>query len=152
MRAFLTALLLTTLCPAQNVHILAQAIAKAEGFGPRSTLPTRLHNPGDLKVVKDYRYPGQVRVGKGGHAQFRTEADGWAALNHQIDKMASGESKHYSVNMTLQEIGKRYAKNSRVWAKNVAHNLGVPPDTSLWEILDVPPALEANNVYYNSNR
>jgi hypothetical protein len=142
MRAFLTALLLTTLCPAQNVHTLAQAIAKAEGFGQRGALPSRLHNPGDLKVVRDYRYPGMVRVGKGGHAQFRTEADGWAALEHQLDKMASGESKHYSVNMTLQEIGKRYAANSRVWAKNVAHNLGVTPDTYLFEVLDVPPILE----------
>lgn len=142
MRALLTALLLTTLCPAQNVHTLAQAIAKAEGYGQKGALPTRLRNPGDLKVVRNYRYPGMVKVGKGGHAQFRTEADGWAALEKQLDKIVADESKRYSVNMTLQEVGKRYAANSRVWTKNVAHNLGMPPDTYLWEVLDIPPTLK----------
>ena len=143
MRTLLTALLLTTLCSAQDqVQTLGKAIAKAEGFYIKGTIPNRCKNPGDLKVVKDYRYPGQVGVCKGGHARFRTDTDGWAALIHQIEKITSGESKYYSVNMALQEIGNYYARNSRVWAKNVAHNLGVTPDTYLFEVLDVPPILE----------
>jgi hypothetical protein len=125
-----------------RVQILAKAIAKAEGFGKKSALPTRLHNPGDLKAVRGYTYPGQISVGKGGHTRFRTDADGWAALEHQINKMIADESKRYSVNMTLQEFSKKYAGNHRVWLKNVTHNLGVDSNTYLFEVLDVPPTLK----------
>ena len=134
-------LLCCTLSSAQPVNRLAQAIAKAEGFYMHGSIPSRCNNPGDLKVVKDYRYPGEIGVCKGGHAKFRTQADGWKALEHQLDKIMDGTSR-YTVNMSLQEIGKKYAQNYRVWAKNVAHNLGVEPTVYLWEILDVSPILE----------
>ena len=139
MRVILIALLLTTSCFSQ-VHTLAKAIAKAEGFGKAGTIPSRYRNPGDLKAVRGYRYPGQVGVGKGGHVIFRNDA-GWTALEHQIDKIVDGTSR-YNVNMTLKEISKKYAGNWRVWSMNVAHNLGVTPDTSLWEVLNVPPVME----------
>jgi hypothetical protein len=143
MRVFLALLLLTTSCFAQDrVQVLASAIARAEGFGKAGTIPSRYKNPGDLKVVKNYRYPGQIGVGKGGHVIFRNDAAGWAALEHQIEKIMDGTSR-YNVNMTLKEISKRYAGNWRIWTKNVAHNLGVEPSTALWEILGVPPALES---------
>lgn len=135
----LLALLLTTSCFSQ-VQTLAKAIAKAEGFEQKGTIPNRYNNPGDLKVVRGYRYPGQVGVGKGGHVIFRSGA-GWAALEHQINKIIDGTSR-YNVNMTLEEIGKKYAGNWRVWSTSVARNLGVTPRTSLWEVLDVPPAME----------
>jgi len=141
MRLLLALLFCCTVCSAQSVDRLAHAISKAEGYGKAGTLPSRYRNPGDLKAVMGYVYPGQIKVGKGGHVVFRTSADGWAALRHQLDKIVAGES-HYTVNMTLQEVGKRYAGNYRVWSKNVAHNLGVEPTTSLWEILGVPPVLD----------
>ena len=140
---FLLALLLTTSCMAQDrVHTLAEAIAKAEGWGKKGALPTRYRNPGDLKVVKGYVYPGQISIGKGGHTKFRTDADGWAALEHQLDKIVAGESKRYDVNMTLEEFSRKYAGNHRIWLKNVTHNLGVEPTVYLFEVLDVPPALD----------
>ena len=142
MRLLTFFLLCYTFSSAQSVDKLAQAIAKTEGYYTPHTIPNRCFNPGDLKVLRDYRYPGQLGVCKGGHARFRTQADGWSALQHQLDKIALGESKKYSVNMTLQELGKHYAGNSRVWAKNVSRNLGVEPDTYLWEILDTAPVLE----------
>src|ERR1019366_46115 len=139
---FALLLLTTSFCFAQDrVQILASAIAKAEGFGKAGTIRSRYRNPGDLKVVKDYRYPGQVGVGKGGHVIFRSNAYGWDALEHQLSKIADGTSR-CSVNMTLRDFGKRYAGNWRVWSKNVAHNLGVPLDTQLWEVLGVAPVLE----------
>jgi hypothetical protein len=138
----LLALLLTTTCFAQDrVQTLAEAIAKAEGHGRRGTLPSRLNNPGDLKAIRGYIYPGQVGIGKGGHAKFRTDAEGWAALEHQLDKITDGSSR-YSVNLTLQEFGNGYAGNWRRWSRNVAKNLGVQPDTYLFEVLDVPPVLD----------
>lgn len=142
MRTLFALLLLTTSCFAQDrVQVLASAIAKAEGFGKIGTIPSRYRNPGDLKAVRGYRYPGQVGVGKGGHVIFRNNAAGWEALEHQLYKVIEGTSR-YSVNMTLQEFAKKYAGNSRVWVRNVARNLGVNPEAHLWEILGVPPALE----------
>lgn len=143
MRLLLALLLLATFCPAQTsrVQILAKAIAKAEGYGIKGALPNRYNNPGDLKAVRGWVYPGQVGIGKGGHVRFRNAHAGWAALEHQLDKIVQGTSKRYTVNMTLKEIARTYAGSYRVWSKNVAHNLGVDPSTYLWEILDVPPEL-----------
>src|ERR1017187_634649 len=115
MRLLTILLFCSTFCAAQDrVQTLAQAIAKAEGFGKKGALPTRLKNPGDLKVVKNYKYPGQAGIGKGGHVKFRSEAEGWEALRHQIEKIVAGDSR-YTVNMTLREISKGYAGNHRVW-------------------------------------
>lgn len=145
MRHVLLALLLTTaLCSAQSldrVQNFAKAVAKAEGFYKRGTIPYRCSNPGDLKTVRGWKYPGQIGVCKGGHVRFKNTTLGWAALTHKIEKIADGESRRFDVNMTLKEFGKAYAGNWRVWSKNVAHNLGVDTDTQLWEVLDVPPIL-----------
>ena len=139
------ALLLTTaICSAQDrIDDLAKAIAKAEGCYIKGTIPNRYHNCGDLKLVKGWRYPGQVGVGKGGHVIFKNDKYGWEALRHQIEKIIAGDSKFYNVNLTIKQLGKKYATSS-LWAKNVAHNLGATPTTELWEALGVPPMLEKN--------
>jgi hypothetical protein len=69
----------------------------------------------------------------------RNAAAGWAALYHQIDKAISGESKWYRQDMTLYDVGKKYAANSRLWARNVARNLGVAPSTTLQEYFELAP-------------
>jgi hypothetical protein len=56
--------------------------------------------------------------------------------------IVNGESKRYTINMSLQEIGRGYAGSWRIWSRNVAHNLGTTPDTYLFEVLDIPPILE----------
>jgi hypothetical protein len=143
MRLLLALLFCTTICSARSIDRLAQAIAKAEGFySPGATLPKRCGNPGDLKALRSQRYPGQVGICKGGHVRFRTQDDGWAALNHQLEMIVNGESKRYTINMSLQEIGRGYAGSWRIWSRNVAHNLGTTPDTYLFEVLDIPPILE----------
>jgi len=121
-----------------QTQTLAAAIAKAEGFYQVGSLPRRLHNPGDLKGCCYFR---QVGNAKGGWAKFRNDADGWAALNRQLEKIVLGESRCYSVNMTLREMGRKYA-GSRRWSDNISHNLGVTPETALFEILNVPPVVE----------
>jgi len=121
---------------------LAEAIAKAEGFYQRGTIPNRYHNPGDIKFDRSFRYHGQVGVGKGGHVIFRNDAAGWYALREQIEKMKSGESRHYSPTMSINQIAKKYAANYRVWAKNVSHNLGTVPTITIAELFDIPPVLE----------
>src|ERR1019366_6291608 len=115
MRVILALLLLTTSCFSQNrVQELAFAIAKAEGFYKAGTIPSRYRNPGDLKAVKGYRYPGQAGVGKGGHVIFSSNAAGWAALEHQIEKIVEGTSR-FNINMSLEDLSKKYAGSWRTW-------------------------------------
>jgi hypothetical protein len=122
--------------PLMKIERFAHAIAKAEGFYRRGTIPNRYHNCGDLKAVKGFTYPGQVGIGKGRHVIFANDAAGWNALYHQINKMISGESRHYSPQMTINQIARFYAGNWRQWARNVSHNLGVPSTTTLAEVLE----------------
>jgi len=125
-----------------KVVSLAQAIAQAEGFGIRGALPTRYHNPGDLKVAAaGQKYPGQCGIGKGSHVRFCTDRAGWLALYHQLDKVAVGDSKHYAPDMTLVQFAKRYARDWRHWAKNVARDLNVSTTTTLAEYLELPPVV-----------
>lgn len=123
------------------VDTFAHAIAKAEGFGVKHSIPTRYHNPGDIKIVKGWRYPGQKGIGKANHVIFANDAAGWAALRHQIQRILDGDSRHYSVEMNVAQMGRKYAGNSALWSKNVAHNLGVDKSTTLREYFDIPPVL-----------
>lgn len=125
--------------PTDRVHNLAVAIAKAEGFYQKRTIPARYHNPGDLKALPGVRYPGQVRVGKGKHIVFRTDADGWAALHHQIHVIVQGQSRHYTLDNSLNDISRRYAARWRNWARIVGHSLDVPPSTTLRAYLCAGP-------------
>jgi hypothetical protein len=137
-------LLFSTVCHAtNNVQNFARAIAKAEGSGKKGVIPTRYHNPGDLKAVHGFKYPGQVGIGKGKHVIFQTDQAGWAALIHQINTILAGQSKHYTLDMTLQQVAKKYAGNWQRFAKSLAHNLGVPQDTTLAEYFEIPPVITA---------
>lgn len=116
------------------------AIAKQEGFFVKKTIAHRLHNPGDLKTVAGYRYPGQVGTDKYGHAIFKNEYWGWAALEHQVRKMCV-DSQHYSPQMSIQQVGKKYAKDWKRWSANVARNMQCDPHTTLAELFDIPPVV-----------
>lgn len=120
---------------------LVEAIAQAEGYYLKGSIPNRFHNPGDLKYRTGRKFFGQVAVGKGGHVIFKNDAAGWYALREQLRKMVAGESRIYSPDMTLEDVAKKYAGNWRVWAKNVSHNLGVSPTITLAELFDLPSAL-----------
>jgi hypothetical protein len=119
---------------ASKVQDFAHAIAKAEGFYNRGTIPARYHNPGDLKFVS-VKYPGQVGIGKAGHVIFRNDAAGWAALTHQIEKAINGDSQFYNPSMTFRQVAKKYAGNYRVWLKNVTGVLGVDADMSIYDYM-----------------
>jgi hypothetical protein len=120
--------------PSTKIEQFAHAIARAEGFYRKGTIPNRYHNPGDLKAVKGFTYPGQVGIGKGRHVIFANYTAGWNALYHQIHKMLAGDS-HYSPSMTIEQVARKYAGNWRQWSRNVSHNLGVPATTTLVEVI-----------------
>ena len=150
----MTLLLLGTLCNAQDkVEQFAHAIARTEGYYVHGSIPNRCFNPGDLKVMsRGGKYPGQTGVCKAGHVRFRNGAAGFAALYNEIDKILAGESKFYTPEMTLQQMGKFYAQNSRLWAKNLARNLGVSPSTTLQEYFDIAPRIRVEMKPYPLGR
>lgn len=107
----------------------AEAIAKAEGFGPAGNLATRANNPGNLKA-------GDKGLGLiAGKTVFGTVADGWAALTRQINLMVTGASAFYKPDMTIREIAVIYTGGDKpdAWTSIVARQLGVTPDTTLRE-------------------
>ena len=154
MRFFLAVILLSTVCSAQDkVEQFAHAIARTEGYYVHGSLPSRCHNAGDLKVMSNHsKYPGQIGVCKGGHVRFVNDAAGYAALLQQIDKILAGESRWYKQDMTLQQMGKFYAQNSRLWAKNLARNLGVSPSTTLQEYFEIAPRIRVEMKPYPLGR
>jgi len=106
---------------------IAGAIAKAEGFLVPGSLPQRANNPGNLKL-------GGETIG--GKTIFSTVQEGWQALYHQIDLMLSGQSRYYSPDMTIRQVAGIYTghDNEEAWAKIVAGQLGVSPDTPIGSI------------------
>lgn len=115
-----------------RINDLATAISHAEGFGIPRTIPSRYHNPGDLKAHPDsVPLAGQVRIGKAGHIVFKDDEAGKAALRDYILKMMDGRSGHFHANMTLSQVARVYAENWRPWVRIVSTELGVPPTTTL---------------------
>jgi hypothetical protein len=53
--------------------------------------------------------------------------------------MLEGKSRFYRQEMNLWQVGRLYAQNSRLWAKNMGKNLGVSPSTTLEEYFELPP-------------
>jgi hypothetical protein len=130
----------------QQVDKFAVAIAHAEGFGFKRTIPSRYHNPGDMKSrATAVKLPGQKSIGKGGHIVFSNDRAGWAALKDQIAKMVDGRSKHFNADMTIAQVGRVYAVRWRPWVAIVTSELNVEATTKLRDLLcePEPPAIRA---------
>lgn len=140
-------------CRAQDkVITFAHAIAHAEGFGVPHAIPTRYHNPGNLRVLANgVKFPGQVGQGKLRYAIFKNDAAGWAALYHQVAKVLIGESHYYRQEMTFRQLAKTYAEVYTPWLKNVTHALGVTPGTTLAEYFELAPRVEFPSALGGSN-
>jgi hypothetical protein len=142
---FTIVFLLGTIVSAQevdvgNLHKLALAISKAEGFGVKNTIPTRYHNPGDIRTCRPgLHYPGQVGISHHCYVIFCSDAAGFSALESNLRKIATGKSVYYAPDITINKMARLYATNWHTWAKNVAKNLDVPTDTRLADLLLVFP-------------
>jgi hypothetical protein len=116
----------------QKIESFAAAVARAEGFGVKGAIPTRYHNPGNIRsTANGHHYAGQVGLNRCGYVIFKSDRYGWKALDEQLTLMASGQSKFYGTNMTIVKVAKVYATGWQTWSKNVSRQLGVPPNTSL---------------------
>jgi hypothetical protein len=112
-----------------QIAALANAIARAEGFGVAGAVPTRANNPGDL-AVGDI---GHGVANSAGVTIFGSASDGWAALYNQLLSIFGETSHVYSPAMTFSEMADKWTggDNAAAWAANVADALGVTPDTTL---------------------
>lgn len=123
-----------------KVQSFAHAIAKAEGFYIRGTVPSRYHNPGDLTCPRfTHCYDGQRGVSKRGYVIFRNDAAGWSALKQQLTSIINGTSKKYDLRMTFAQMGHIYACDRR-WARKITGWLGVDLTTTLAEYFEIPPS------------
>ena len=110
--------------PSRKIRRIAEAIARAEGYGVPGAIPTVRNNPGNIKDAS-----GRIRT-------YPTVGDGWDALYRQVLLMLTGESRWYRPEMTIAEVARIYTGESTYmdWARNVARILGVTPDTRLRDV------------------
>ena len=104
---------------------LGQAIATAEGANSVT------NNPGNLELG-DIGYGTWQAAGGQQITIFPTLAAGQAALENQINKIASGTSTAgYNPSMSIAQVGALYSGSSNGnWANNVANALGVTTGTN----------------------
>src|SRR5208282_3954387 len=123
----------------EKVRDFAHAIAKAEGFGIKGVIPTRCHNPGDIRIKPGHTIPGMVGRNKQGYVIFKNDRAGWLALENQINMILQGRSRKYNADMPLFKIGEKYTPGSGMsWAKNVSKQLNVTPTTTLRGFVNAP--------------
>jgi len=97
-----------------RINDLATAISHAEGFGRHGTIPSRYHNPDDLKAHPDsVPLAGQVRIGKAGLILFRDDEAGKAAPGDHFLKMMDGRSGHFHGDIPSRTGGR--ARAERRW-------------------------------------
>ena len=128
---------------AAKLNTLTQAIAHAEGFYKKGTIPQRYRNPGDLKSRPGLPpLPGQIRLGKAGHIIFCSENAGWEALRVYVQKIVNGASRHYVAHTTLAQLSRVYAQRWQPWLRIATKELGVPASTRLEEYLKPDNSLD----------
>jgi hypothetical protein len=121
-----------------SAHELSIAIGVAEGGYDSSgnnlnngTLPSKNHNPGDLTVDTIGKATGK----NGNFVVYASDADGWAALDQQVNLWLTGQSANATADSTIAEISQFYTTNDQTaWASNVAAVLGVTVDTPIGQI------------------
>lgn len=134
-----TVLLLTASALAQDivsptkVEALAHAIARAEGFYVKGSLPNRLHNPGDIRLLPGQHIAGQVGLDKHNYVIFKNDGEGFAALCNLLNHIAEDSSNRYSVHMTFAAFARKYVGGPdwSVWLKIICKKLAVSPRETL---------------------
>jgi hypothetical protein len=123
-----------TLPPTPAEQRLFDAIEVAEGYGIPGAIPTRANNPLDITDV------GQKLDGDTGQRLgaeiivFDTIENGTKAGMAQVRRMLSGTDSLWPAELTLTQVGARYALDAVSWPANVASQLGVGIDATLGEI------------------
>lgn len=120
----------------EAIKRVARAIASAEGFGVPGAIPTVANNPGDL-VIPGWSPTIGDSTGMGGPgiAVFDSVDYGWSRLYRQLALILQGGSAHYNLDMSIADMGQKWAYGDPNWAHNVARALNVSTNTPLWQVL-----------------
>jgi hypothetical protein len=113
--------------------LLARLISKEEGFGIPGTVPTRDHNPGDLRHSPHSSHAGE---GPNDIGIIDDDADGWSDEERQLQLYASR-------GLTLRQMIVDYyapsnENNSEAYLDFICEGLGLGPDTLVSEALKLP--------------
>ncbi len=104
----------------QTVIDLAKAIAHAEGFGTPNSVPTRAHNPGDLKIPN---WTGAT-TGIEGITVFQDDEIGWNALYKQLLMIKNNKSHFYNLSETFSQFAMHWTDTqSGYWLENMLAKL-----------------------------
>lgn len=111
---------------------LARLIAKEEGFGIPGSVPTRFHNPGDLRHSPHSNHDPAHPDGIG---QIDTDADGWSDLERQLQLYAKR-------GLTLRDMIINYyappgENDSEAYLAFICKELGVDQNCTVAQALEV---------------
>lgn len=107
---------------------LAELIAKEEGFGIPGSVPTRDHNPGDLRHSPHSQHEGDLN----GIGQIDTDADGWADLERQLQLYAD---RQMTLRAAIYAFAPPEENDSERYLQFICNGLGLSPDTPVSEAL-----------------
>jgi hypothetical protein len=106
-----------------------QAVARQEGADEEGSAPDRYNNPGDLSRGDEHGSPVtgyHILPDRENLIIFASKQGGWNALRMKFWNILNGRSHVFSPEMTLEQIGAKYATNPD-WASGVARLFGVDP-------------------------
>jgi hypothetical protein len=115
--------------------LLAQLIAKREGWGIPGDLPTRQNNPGDLRHAPGEQHPPDTPNSVG---SFKSPAIGWAMLERQLNLFAGRGA-------TIKQMIEDWApasdgNDTQGYITYLCTALGCTPDTLVSDALKIPGA------------
>lgn len=105
--------------------LLAQLIAREEGFYVPGSLPQRNNNPGDLRHAPDETHPELTPNSVGA---FPDAATGWKALEHQLSLYAG---RGLTLQQAIYEFAPPSENDSAQYLDYVSKGLGVIPGTPM---------------------
>lgn len=112
---------------------LARLIAKEEGFGIPGSVPTRDHNPGDLRHSPHSQHAPDAPNGIG---QIDTDEHGWEDLERQLMLYAKrGLSLR---DMIINYYAPPGENDSEQYLAFICQELGVDPSCSVERALEIP--------------
>lgn len=113
------------------IYLIASAIATEEGFWTLNSLPSRNHNPGDLRGAP--WLPAPVSMNKG-FVLFKSDPEGVAGLYHQI---ALNIARGFTLRKLIEVWAPPSENNTSDYLENVQRKVGVNPDVPLMNYLEI---------------
>jgi hypothetical protein len=114
------------------MSLLAELIAKEEGYGIPGALPTRNNNPGDLRHSPHSFHSTDAPDGIG---QIPNATEGWADLERQLELYAE---RGMTLAQAIFEFAPPTENNSAQYLAYVVQGLGVTSDILVSDALKIP--------------